>query len=737
MKKLAILSVLFVGILSACASQQAQTTQVPELPVSRVVMYQSGIGYIERTANIEGDEFVLRIRPDQINDILKSLTVIDRGNGRPVSISLPVDKTTLDRLAQIPEQIHEGGLTEMLRAFRGANVKIRAKNGAFEGRIIGIEEPAYGDNDQININTNQPTSGRLTLFANESIVNVIQLDDIRSVELYDKAISDGVTKSLNISLNEGSWKQIELRIRMDSSKKRELALSYLIAMPTWKPAYRLILDNQEQGTLQGWAIISNVTGSDWNNISFSLVSGQPMSFTYDLYTPQFLDRPDLTGQARTKALAPQVTASAVSTRPTAAPPRPSEPSYARAGGAAFAQKSALAAKKSHATSESINMMAMDYAMDEEVAMADVAEAEAEPMYDVIDDSEILSNFQDLASTSQLGSFDEYKLKSGLTVADGNTALVNLVQNTLSARDTRLFKEVPYYNFDEIPRSWHDEKSFQTVELKNSSEVALDEGPITIYRDSAIIGEGYLSRTAKDSTAYITFAAEERLSVSLSDNNAKSDWQLDSVANGRCKYTEIKTQQNHFKFDSHLDASTTAILPLKRFSGWEPVNFPENVVKNDTAYMVSVPVPAGESVDLPLTMQKKISRSEQLQSDACVRAVDAAIAQNLLPQDLASDLKKFTESQKRLSDINMRYNQLNSQSWDIKRDQKSISDTLLGLKNIKSKTADSLRNQLIERQKSNDKKLEEIMTQTYELTVEKSELEMTIKTLNRTLQYTRS
>jgi chromosome segregation ATPase len=154
-------------------------------------------------------------------------------------------------------------------------------------------------------------------------------------------------------------------------------------------------------------------------------------------------------------------------------------------------------------------------------------------------------------------------------------------------------------------------------------------------------------------------------------------------------------------------------------------------------MVSVPVPAGESVDMPLTMQKKISRSEQLQSDACVRAVDAAIAQNLLPQELASDLKKFTESQKRLSDINMRYNQLNSQSWDIKRDQQSISDTLLGLKNIKSKTADSLRNQLIERQKSNDKKLEEIMTQMYELTVEKSELEMTLKTLNRTLQYTRS
>ena len=272
MKKIALLAAISLCVLGGCDNSPAKISQqVPELPVSRVVMYQSGIGYIERTANIDGNEFVLRIRPDQINDILKSLTVIDRGSGRPVSISLPVDKTTLDRLAQIPAQIHEGGLKEMLRAFRGANVKIRTRNGSFEGRVIGIEDE-HNTRESININTNQDPSAILTLFTKDNAVNVIAINDIKSVELYDKALSDGVTKSLNISLNEGSWKQVELRIRMDSSKKRDLALSYLIAMPTWKPAYRLILDDDEKGTIQGWAIISNVTGSDWNNIHFSLVS---------------------------------------------------------------------------------------------------------------------------------------------------------------------------------------------------------------------------------------------------------------------------------------------------------------------------------------------------------------------------------------------------------------------------------------------------------------------------------
>lgn len=739
MNKIVFLAAVLLCVFSGCASQKTQASQAPELPVSRVVMYQSGIGYIERTATLEGDEFVLRIRPDQINDILKSLTVIDRGNGRPVSISLPVDKTTLDRLAQIPEQIHEGGLKEMLRAFRGANVRIRSRNGSFDGRIIGIEEIDMAS-DSIHINTNTTPSDRLTLFTKDNVVKVIAIDEIKSVELYDKALSDGMTKSLNISLNEGSWKQVELRIRMDSHKKRELALSYLIAMPTWKPAYRLILDDKEQGTLQGWAIISNVTGSDWNNIAFSLVSGQPMSFTYDLYTPQFLDRPDLTGLSRKQALAPQVMASATTAKPKSAPAR--EYGMGQLGstggvrGVANAKQMMAAKQAAAADTVAESMMLADEAYAEDYDLMEAEEADYAPMPSAIEDSEMMSNFQNLASSSQLGSFDEYKIKSGLTIADGSTALVNLVQNTLSARDTRLFKEVPYYSFDEIPRSWHNETSFQTVELKNSSDIALDEGPITIYRDSAIIGEGYLSRTAKDDTAYITFAAEERLSVRLSDLNTQSEWELDAISNGRCKYTEVKTHRNTFTFESRLDKPTTAILPLQRFSGWEPVDFPDNVVKNNTAYMISAVVPAENTVDLPLTMQKKNSRSEQLQNNACIRAIDQAVSKNQLSSELATDLKKFIDAQKRLSDINTRFNQLNLQVKDIEKDQNSITNTMSGLKNIKSKSAESLKNQLIERQKNNDKTLESLMTQKYEIMVERSELEMMIKEWTRTLEYYR-
>ena len=44
------------------------------LPVKRVVMFQNGVAYIERRGKFEGDELRLRVRPTQIQDILKSIS---------------------------------------------------------------------------------------------------------------------------------------------------------------------------------------------------------------------------------------------------------------------------------------------------------------------------------------------------------------------------------------------------------------------------------------------------------------------------------------------------------------------------------------------------------------------------------------------------------------------------------------------------------------------------------------
>src|SRR5205823_5632328 len=68
---------------------------------------------------------------------------------------------------------------------------------------------------------------------------------------------------------------------------------YVIENPIWKTSYRLVLGTKagEKPYLQGWAVVENPSDEDWKDVRMALVSGRPISFQMDLYTPLYVPRP--------------------------------------------------------------------------------------------------------------------------------------------------------------------------------------------------------------------------------------------------------------------------------------------------------------------------------------------------------------------------------------------------------------------------------------------------------------
>src|SRR6202034_4453817 len=69
-------------------------------------------------------------------------------------------------------------------------------------------------------------------------------------------------------------------------------------VPVWKSTYRIVFpadsgksSETESATLQGWAVVDNTVGSDWDNVQLSLVAGAPQSFTEPLSQPIYTTRP--------------------------------------------------------------------------------------------------------------------------------------------------------------------------------------------------------------------------------------------------------------------------------------------------------------------------------------------------------------------------------------------------------------------------------------------------------------
>src|SRR5439155_15461645 len=74
--------------------------------------------------------------------------------------------------------------------------------------------------------------------------------------------------------------------------KREVRVGYVVENPIWKTSYRLVLDKKgSKPFLQGWAVVENPTDEDWKGVRMALVSGRPISFQMDLYTPLYVPRP--------------------------------------------------------------------------------------------------------------------------------------------------------------------------------------------------------------------------------------------------------------------------------------------------------------------------------------------------------------------------------------------------------------------------------------------------------------
>ena len=72
-------------------------------------------------------------------------------------------------------------------------------------------------------------------------------------------------------------------------------MSYISEVPVWKSTYRIVFPQTPNGsaTMQGWAVVDNTVGADWDNVQLSLVAGAPQSFIQPLSQPLYMRRQEI------------------------------------------------------------------------------------------------------------------------------------------------------------------------------------------------------------------------------------------------------------------------------------------------------------------------------------------------------------------------------------------------------------------------------------------------------------
>src|ERR1041385_4146851 len=278
------------------------------LPIRRVILYSNGVAYIERRGMVTGHaEIDLSFKQSQVDDVLKSMVVLDLGQGRIGAVSYNSSAPPAARMADIPfstqagtENENNGGLAGVLSQLQGARVVVSTAGRTANGSILTIEERKA----QIDANKPAQVTHTLVIASEGGDLMSFDLAEVRSIKLVDEGTRRDVNEIANATASARRRDAKTIVVTSDGAGAREMLVSYTIAAPIWKTTYRVVLDSTGKPFFQGWAIVDNVSEEDWNNISLSLISGSPVSFIQPIQKPFYRYRP-IVGMQEDLRLNPQ------------------------------------------------------------------------------------------------------------------------------------------------------------------------------------------------------------------------------------------------------------------------------------------------------------------------------------------------------------------------------------------------------------------------------------------------
>ncbi|MDR1637211.1 MAG: DUF4139 domain-containing protein [Treponema sp.] len=467
-------------------TQDAGQGSETELPLRRLALFSSGVGFFEHAGTVKGSaaapaRFNLVFNVSAVNDALKSLIINDPSPGSP-TVRYASSETLNRALKSLRIDLSgDPGIGEILNALKGAELEVSAP-GPLSGRIIGVEYRARG----LTFTGEEATEAWLSLFTPQGI-RVIAIKDIGSFSFKDENIKADLGRALDLLLASRNSETRNLLVSLPGEENRIVSLGYVIPAPVWKASYRLDLSGKEP-FLQGWAIVDNDSDRDWDNVELSLVTGRPVSFIQNLYAPYRTARPIL----------PLAIAGVAESRTYDSGTGWAGSGYSGAA-AELAEESASVYKSTADSSRTF---------DERQAIPQAALRAPVPS-----PSNISGGLIQTASGSQAGDQFEFTLRNPVSLERRQSAMLPLVEGSVKAEKTLVFSGSRALAAGSINPAI-------SAELTNTSGMKLPAGPITVYDGGLYAGDALIEFFPENEKRLISYGEDLSVTGSVSSANSR-------------------------------------------------------------------------------------------------------------------------------------------------------------------------------------------------------------------------
>ncbi len=625
-----------------------------EIPVDRVILSTSGLANFVHQMDVKDNAKVeFPVRFEQVDDILKSLVIFDE-KGRLGGVTLPGKEPLAQVFKDLPfTQAQLQNPMLLLNAYQGATVEAKGNSSTMTGKIVQVKPEVIVTEDGTRI-----TKHRLSLMTADGLRQAV-LEDLQSLNFENEKIRAEISRALEAIRENGSAERRMLTVSLPGEGARPVTLSYVVDAPLWKTAYRMVIpeqgDKEQKGLLQGWAIVENMTASDWNNVDMTLVSGNPVTFKQALYESYYVPREEIPVQVFGRVM-PRTDHGAVAVGSMVLADAPAMPS------------AAPMAKSISGRSRDGNELRMDSSADmfngggyaQEAAVSYGGRGTVAQAANAAESSE--------ATTQVLFRFpDRFTLKSGQSM------MLPFVS-----------REVPMERIALYQPETHPRHPLASVEIKNDGNTGLPPGVLTLYEESKLlkgtsfVGDASLAVVPVNDKRMISYALDSKTTIDRDVKNTSQEGRI-AVSKGIIRTAHTSRMETVYTVKAPEKEDRVLVIEHPRQGGYDLVDpKAKDIEMTETHYRLRVPLKAGESKALSVMMERENYSSYSIINLSHDQLVAYSTTRGKLDTNARRAFAKLASARAAIDEVDTKVGEIERQKQSIFRDQDRVRENLRSL-----------------------------------------------------------
>ena len=630
---------------TAVAAAQEESEK---LPVTKVVLFSSGVGFFEHNGQVDGSGNVeLKFNVDDINDLLKSMVLQDLGGGRISAVTYeskdPIQKTLQTFAIDLTDERTIAGI---LQQVRGQEIEVEAPNPVV-GKIVGIETR------QVPISDEKTAEKEFLNLVTKEGLRRIPWDSITSVKLLDEKLNAELQQALEVLAMSHATDKKAVTLNFLGTGKRQVRVGYIQEAPIWKTSYRLVLSEDDEPLLQGWAIVENPTEEDWSDVDLTLVSGRPISFIQDLYQPLYVQRPTVVPELYASLVAPTYDQNLNGQADEL------DMQFRQRGGRARAPMGGFAGGMGGHGGGHYGITTEGAPAAPENAAGDQPAEPTQPLAP-IDPSQ---GVQSVAQASDVGELFRYTIATPVTLRRQQSAMLPIVNESVEA------DKVSIYN-----ARVHAKHPLNGLKLTNSTELHLMQGPITVFDGGSYAGDARIEDLQPGTERLLSYALD--LDVEVAAESKAEPEQLVSVkiVKGTLRTSRKLNREHIYTIKNSGDEEKELLVEQRHDASWKLVRPTEAAEKTRDLYRFAVTAEAGETTTLGVAEEQILEQSLALSNLDDPTIIYYSRSKVVSPKVIAA-LSEITRRRQAIAKVAQRKAEMEREVQTVEQEQNRIRQNM--------------------------------------------------------------